>query len=399
MITGISVAGVTVGVAALVVVLSVMNGFYDFVREMLVSVDPHIRVERVDGALANPDSVIRVVTSVPHVVSASSFVEGKALLMHEGGGSDVNKVVIVRGVEADNLDPNSEVLQRTLYGAFDLERRDGRPGVVVGLDLSSRLGLAPVGATGEGSRVELLSAMMLERMISQIWGATTMPQRFEIRGIYDLQSVSDESTVFVDIEEARHLFRMDGGVSSVEARLDDVDRAADVKSAIERRLPHGQFRVLTWYDLQRTLYDVMALEKWAASAILVLIVVVAAFNIVGSLTMVVIEKRRDVGALRAMGATKKDIRRIFVNEGILIGLVGTSVGLALGLALVGLQAGFELVPMAGAESFLIDAYPVAVRWIDIAGVAVVAMGLCVGASIYPSRRAAHVEPAAALRAE
>jgi len=155
--------------------------------------------------------------------------------------------------------------------------------------------------------------------------------------------------------------------------------------------------VETWYDLKKSLYDVMQLEKWGASAILMLIVLVAAFNIVGSLTMVVIQKRRDVGVLQAMGVSRKDIRAIFLVEGLFIGVLGTGVGLALGLGLALLQKYFELVPMAQAESFLIDAYPVSVLWTDVVLVASIALGLCVLASLYPAARAAAIEPAQAIQ--
>ena len=194
---------------------------------------------------------------------------------------------------------------------------------------------------------------------------------------------------------------MEGSVTSVEARLDDVDFAGQVKEAMEdklRRRAGGEaYEVQTWYDIQRSLYDVMALEKWAASAIMLLIIIVAAFNIVGSLTMVVIEKRRDIGVLRALGASQGDIQRIFLNEGFLIGLVGTVAGLILGLVLVYLQAQYDLVPLARAESFLIDAYPVALRLTDVLAIVGVAMVLCLTASIYPAWRAANVQPAAAVQ--
>jgi lipoprotein-releasing system permease protein len=140
----------------------------------------------------------------------------------------------------------------------------------------------------------------------------------------------------------------------------------------------------------------MQLEKWGASAILGLIVIVAAFNIVGSLTMVVIEKRADVGALQAMGVSRGDVRRIFLLEGALIGALGTGLGLVLGLGLAFLQQHYGLVPMAQAESFLIDAYPVSVQALDVVLIAVVSFGLCVLAALYPAVRAAAIEPARAV---
>jgi lipoprotein-releasing system permease protein len=205
--------------------------------------------------------------------------------------------------------------------------------------------------------------------------------------------------VFIDLDEAQRLFRMGESVSGIELRLDDLNRADEVKESLQSLLPADRFQVLTWYDLQKSLYDVMRLEKWGASVILVLIIIVAAFNIVGSLTMVVIEKRRDVGVLQAMGASKRDIRRIFLTEGLLVGVLGTASGLALGLGLALMQKYYALVPLAGAESFMIDAYPVSIRWLDLAIICTVAITLCVLAAAYPAIRASAIEPARAVSVE
>jgi lipoprotein-releasing system permease protein len=249
---------------------------------------------------------------------------------------------------------------------------------------------------GQGSRIALLSAPGIERLLTQPVGLPPQ-QPFTVRGLYELQPAYDRSHVFVGLEEAQRLFRMPGAVSGVELRLADLDRAAGVQAALRQSLAPEQYRVQTWYDLQRALYDVMRLEKWGASFILALIIVVAAFNIIGSLTMIVLEKRRDLGALRAMGATKQDIRRIFLLEGLLVGVLGAGLGLVLGLGLALLQQTTGLVPLAEAEAFIIDAYPVSIRWADVVLVTVVALALCVGAALYPATRAAAVEPAEAVR--
>jgi lipoprotein-releasing system permease protein len=400
-ITGISVAGVTLGVAALIVVLSVMNGFYDFVRDLLVSLDPHVRIvaegpARTQG-LTGADTLIGMVLSLPHVQQAAPYVEGKALLSHEGS-DQVNKVVVVRGVDPTLLDGVGEVTRRTGFGNFDLTRRDDRPGIVVGMSLAQRLALVPGGGEVAGSRVSLLSAQAIERMLYDLFG-TAFQQRFEVRGLFEMEQVYDESHVFIAIEEAQRLFRMGDRVTGIELRLDELNRADEVKRQVQARLDPERFSVLTWYDLQKSLYDVMQLEKWGASAILVLIIIVAAFNIVGSLTMVVIEKRHDVGVLQAMGVSRRNIRRIFLAEGLLIGGVGTGLGLVVGLGLALLQQHYQLVPLAGAESFMISAYPVAIRPEDLVLIAGVSMGLCVLAAIYPARRAAAIEPARAVNLE
>jgi lipoprotein-releasing system permease protein len=212
-----------------------------------------------------------------------------------------------------------------------------------------------------------------------------------------MRAATDRRRVFVGLEEAQRLFRTGSQVTGIDLRLDNLERASAVKAALQERLPGNRYAVQTWYDLQQSLYDVMRLEKWGASAILGLIVIVAAFNIVGSLTMVVIEKRQDVGVLQAMGVSASNVRRIFLYEGALIGAVGTGAGLVLGLGLALLQKHFELVPMAQAQSFLIDAYPVSIQPLDIVLISVVSFGLCVLAALYPAARAAAIEPARAVQ--
>ncbi len=395
-ITGISIAGVSLGVAALIVVLSVMNGFYDIVRDLLVSLDPHVRITSAsERGLAGADSLTALALSVPYVAHASPYVEGKALLVHEGSG-EANKVVVVRGVDPATLRGVSDVVARTGLGSFSLDRRAGEPGLVMGMNLAQRLAVVPGAAAG--SQVALLSAPGIERMLTQVFGAPDLA-RFDVRGLYQLDDAYDENHVFIGLDEARRLFRMGDRVSGVELRLDDLNRADAVKAALQQRLDPQRFAVFTWYDLQKSLYDVMRLEKWGASVILVLICVVAAFNIVGSLTMVVIEKRRDVGVLQALGVSRRNVRRIFLLEGVLIGALGAGLGFAVGLTLALLQQHFGLVPLLGAESFLIDAYPVSIRFFDLALIATVSFGLCVLASLYPAARAAAIEPAHAVQME
>ena len=397
-ITGISVAGVALGVAALIVVLSVMNGFYDFVRDLLVSLDPHVRIVSVEETgIQNADSIMAVALAVPHVGFASAYVEGKALLIPRDG-SDVNKVVVVRGVDPQAYQQVSDVVAQTGFGSFSVDRAGGRPGLIAGMSLGQRLALAPGSTTSPASEVALLSAPAIEGMLMNVIGGMPM-MWFEVRGLFELEEVYDESHVFIALDEAQRLFRMRGRVSGVELRLDDLNRADEVKDALSEKLAGKPFRVLTWYDLQKSLYDVMRLEKWGASIILILIIIVAAFNIVGSLTMIVIEKRRDVGVLQAMGVSRRDIRRIFLLEGFFVGGVGTFLGLILGLSLALLQKHYQLVPLAGAESFMIDAYPIAIQATDVLLISVVAVGLCILASIYPARRAAAIDPAIAVNVE
>ena len=394
-ITGISTVGVTLGVAALIVVLSVMNGFYELVRDLMVSIDPHVRITSTgERGVANVDSLVRVALDVPQVEQASAYVEGKALLMHDGS-TEADQVIVVRGVDPEQLSGN-QIVQQMGLGNFDVTNRDGAAGLVVSMRMARRLGLLPASEVRTGSTVGLLSAPLLERTVTQLFGSPPI-RRFEVRGLYELQAGFDQNHVFTSLDEAQRLFRMPNRVTGVELRLDNLQAARSVKQSLQARLDTEAFAVQTWYDLKKSLYDVMQLEKWGASAILMLIVLVAAFNIVGSLTMVVIQKRRDVGVLQAMGVSRKNIRTIFLAEGLLIGVLGTGLGLILGLGLALLQKYFEVVPMAQAESFLIDAYPVSIHWADVLLVAAIALGLCMLASLYPAARAAAIEPAQAVQ--
>lgn len=396
-ITAISATGVALGVAALIVVLSVLNGFFEFVRDMLVSYDPHVRIVSVEERGFEPDdSLMTAVAAWPGVQSASPYVEGKAMLLHDSR-ADVNKVVVVRGVDPGALTQEDGVVSGTTFGQFNVERVDGRPGLVMGRRLGERLLISPGGGSAPPSRVALLSAPAIERMYTRVLSSSPIRQ-FEVRGLFQLETVFDESHVFVGLAEAQSLFRMGQSISGIDVRLTRLDDTQAYRDWLVERIDTRRYEVLTWYDLQKSLYDVMQLEKLGASLVLFLIVVVAAFNIIGSLTMIVIEKRRDVGALRAMGVSSRSIRRIFLTEGALIGGVGAGLGLLLGLVMSWLQLQFGIVSLPGSENFLIDAYPVSIRLLDLSIVTISAIGLCILAAWYPAHRAAAIEPAVALRA-
>jgi lipoprotein-releasing system permease protein len=217
-----------------------------------------------------------------------------------------------------------------------------------------------------------------------------------VRGAYFLQQIAGGQKVFVDIEAAKRLFRARNEITGIDIKLHDNEDAEEVKEELTAMLGLD-YEISTWYDLQKPLYDVMYLEKWGSFVVLILIVIVAVLNIIGSLTMIVIQKQRDIGILMSMGYSKKGIKTIFRKQGLYIGLIGCGIGGALGLLLSWAQMKFGMVKLSSA--FIIDAYPVQISPIDVSIILAASLLLCVLASWYPAHRAAQVQPADAVRYE
>jgi lipoprotein-releasing system permease protein len=217
-----------------------------------------------------------------------------------------------------------------------------------------------------------------------------------VRGSYTIQQILEGDVIYIDISAAQRLFSMRNEVTGYDLKIANTDDAEEVKRDLQAILG-PDYSVRSWYDLQKPLYDVMAFEKWGSYIILMLIIFVAALNIVGSLTMIVLQKRKDIGILRSMGMTQAKIKKIFRMQGVLIGVIGCGIGGILGLGLALAQQQFGLVKLSSA--FIISAYPISINPWDIVLVMGTTMFLCLAASWYPSLRAASVEPADAVRNE
>jgi lipoprotein-releasing system permease protein len=360
----VSVVGITVGVAALIIVLSVFNGFNTVVTNVLVGFDPHLRVEPERGrSLAAADSIERLVAADPEVVAVAPYVASKALLIT----SRVSRVVLVKGV-VDSLAGNvSGVVASTVLGRFRFDDQAESGGIVLGLALADRLG------TVVGAELTVVSPVGVDALLTQY--ASPLTRRCRVVGIYDSNNKDyDAHYAFVSLETARRLFQMPRHVSGLDVRLSSIAEAEAAQARL-RGVLGPELRVSTWYDLHRDLYSVMQVERWTAYIILCLIVGVATFNVLGSLTMGVIEKRRDIGILKALGATRSSILRLFMVEGMLVGTIGTLAGACIGVAVVEL------------------------RWTDFLAVSLASMLLSGLASLYPALRAARLLPVEAIRWE
>ncbi|MFO7845594.1 MAG: FtsX-like permease family protein [Balneolaceae bacterium] len=385
-LTGISIAGITIGTALLIVILSVFNGFFEVIRGFLLSFDPDIRIEMADGRVMdyNPEQMDPV-REHPDVLELTPYIEGKVMLAFQDGK---NEVVTARGVEPGGYIRLNELENSVRTGVFDLSVQDGRPGVVLSEALSNRFNADPE------TQAALLSTSGMRRALTQF--SAPRSSRFEVRGSYTIQQILEGDVIYIDIAAAQRLFNMRNQVTGYDLKLQDTDDAERVKEDLQQRLGE-EFVVLSWYDLQRPLYDVMAFEKWGSYIILMLIIFVAALNIVGSLTMIVLQKRKDIGILRSMGMSRSGIKKIFRTQGLMIGLIGCGIGGTLGLGLALAQDHFGLVKLSSA--FIISSYPIAINPWDIVLVVGATMFLCLAASWYPSVRAARVEPADAVRNE
>jgi len=385
-ISYISIIGVTIGVAALIVVLSVFNGFGSLVTSLLVSFDPHLRIESVKRTDAsNYDRLVQYLQSQDQVTGFAPFVEGKALVVSRG----ITRVINIRGVDPDRIGKVSGLKDKIVLGSASLEGADEN-GIVLGMALADRLGSVV------GDTISIVSPSGVEIALLQM--GQPLIRRFRVAGIYETNNKDyDSYYAYVNLEAGQTLFGLKKQIDGFEVRFTDLSYADPFKTKLEKQFGK-EFRIMTWFDLHRELYTVMQIERWSAYLILCLIIAVASFNLLGSLTMTVIEKRRDIGILKTMGITNKIVARIFLLQGLVVGVVGALLGTAIGLGVVYVQKHYHLFPL-DPTVYIISAIPVEVRWLDLVFVTFAAIVLCLLASRYPAKRAAHLVPVEAIRWE
>ncbi|HEY4755535.1 MAG TPA: ABC transporter permease [Ignavibacteriaceae bacterium] len=384
----ISIVGITIGVAALIVVLSVFNGFGSLVTSFLISFDPHIRITSTTPAESIDVNKMKLLLSEFHdVKGVSPFVSGKVLAYSAG----LNQVVSLKGI--DGLSGNNvyDIKPNIILGDYSFSDEEGTSKVIMGLRLADKL------QTIIGDTITLISPSNIEKAITH-YSLPSM-QKFIVAGIYSSNNNEyDGQFIFCSLEASQKLFNYKNRIQGIDVRLSSLNSSFDIQEKLKAKLNGKNYAVNTWYDFHKELYTVMQIERWTAYLILSLIVAVACFNILGSLSMSVIEKKRDVGILRAMGITEKSILKIFMYEGLLIGIVGTLLGSIIGYLVCFLQLQYKIYPLDPMQ-YKIDALPIEIRITDFFFIAGVAMLLSFLASLYPAQRAAKVNILDAIKWE
>lgn len=373
-ISALSMIGITIGVAALIIILSVFNGFSSLVKSILVNVDPHVRIIQTTNNFLGDDSLASLLSGVDQIQSFSPYAEGKVILLKDKS----SKIVVLKGID-ENADWEME--QKIIFGDYNLSDPETTSKVILGLpvalELSSRV----------NDSLLTISFNNLERIVTSF--SFPRSKVLSVAGIFETNNKEyDNSYIFTSLKSAQNILGFKNKITGYELRLNDINKAGSVKNNLQKELGDN-YKIYTWFDLHKDLYSVMLIERWSAYIILSLIIAIATFNILGSLTMTVIEKKKDIGVLRSIGVSDKSILRIFMFEGILVGAIGTFAGLILGLAVVYLQTEFNFYPLDPTK-YIIDAMPVDLRLSDIAVVSGMSMLLTFLASLYPARRAAKI---------
>ncbi len=375
----LSIGGVALGVAALIVVLAVMSGFDHDITEKLINTNAHVIVDTPDG-VSDRAELMRRVSAMPHVVGVSPFISGQAILRMP----DRAFGVALRGIDVEREARVNRLGEYLIFGTMPQSDEE----VVIGSELAAYLEISP------GEPLQLISP------------ADGKTHELKVSGIFRSGMYEYDATLIaVTLSRAQQLYHLGDTVTGIGVKLDALDRAPDVSQAIQRALGSGH-RVKTWMELNPALFGALRVEKTVMFIILSLIIVVAALNIMSMLIMIVMEKTKDIGVLRALGATRASIATVFLSQGFVIGLIGVGLGLAVGLSLaanldhistwIEHATGWSLFPPT---VYYLDHIPTLINARDVCSVVTATFLLATLAGTYAAIRAARLSPVEALRYE
>lgn len=383
--TLISIGGVAVGVMALLVVLSVMSGFHEDLQKKILGVRAHIIITDLRGAMPEYKNVTEKIKGEEYVVSVAPFVFGQTMISFEKRAHGV----FLRGIVPEKEIETTEILHLIKEGGIEnLKEQDGVSGILIGKELSRSIGAYT------GDLVNVISP------VGEIGPLGMLPKvkRFRVAGIFEVGMFEfDLNLVLTDIKPAQEFFGMKKEISGLELKLNDIYKASLVRERINKKLGFP-LQVKDWMQMNRNLFSALKLEKFAMFIALVLIILVASFNIISNLIMNVIEKKREIAILKAMGATNNGIMTIFMMQGLLIGIVGTVTGVIGGYFLSYIINTYEIIKLP-ADVYYLSHLPVKMKLFDFVVVSLSAIIISFLATIYPAWQAAKLNPVEPLRYE
>ena len=399
LISIISVAGVAVGVMALIVVLAVMTGFTDSLREKILGINSHIVVQRLGNGITDYKGLSQEILQENGVMAATPYTYSQTML----SAPDASAGAVIRGIDPttanDVLSLNSQLAKGRVSdlnngslspGDSKTDKIPSRvlPGIILGKELAKNLHV------GINDNIRLFSPSgPLTPM-----GVIPKIKTCRVVGIFDTGMYEyDSSLAYISLTAAQDFLELGNNVHGLELKVDDIYKASEIAAKLEEKLGFG-YNVKDWISMNQNLFSALKLEKTAMFIILALIVLVAAFNIISTLIMVVMSKGKDIAILKSMGATSMGIMRIFVYEGLIIGLAGTVIGVTGGLGLCKILSKYQFIKLPS-DVYPITTLPIKVLPMDVTLVAISAALITLLATIYPSWQASKIEPAVGLRNE
>ncbi len=384
--TFVSIAGICLGVMALIVVLGVMTGAHEDMRNKILGVNAHLVVLNFAGGIENYDLVISKIERTEGVTAAAPFVMGQVMIAR---GKTAHGVYM-RGVDPKYEEKVTILKKKIKEGSFEAlkEKAPKTPPLIIGSELAALLGVFP------GDKVRVISPIMKPGPM----GLIPKVREFRVAGIFEVGMFEyDANLVITNLRAAQEFFGLGNEVTGIEVKIKDIFQAPKMRQKLTFMLGRNYY-ARDWIQMNRTLFSALKLEKFAMFVILCLIIVVAAFNIVSTLVMNVMEKEREIAILKAMGTTNRSIMRIFILQGLIIGLIGTVIGIIGGYGLGYVIGHYKLIKLP-ADVYYISHLPVKMKPFDFIVVSISAILICLLATVYPARQAAKLNPVEPLRYE